>query len=187
MSYCRGVILLLLIGLAHLSAGAQQRAAILGADRAVAMWAERTGLSSSVVTQMWNLSGENQEYLPEDPRGLSGIDLIDSKSLATRRQILMVTWSGLGHCLTVSVFWRNRDEFRRVWQVSEAPGGSGFCRDGPLSNPVAFATRDGRVVIEIEQRLVDGTAAVAKRRYEYGWTRSTYILASDTLSRVPVQ
>jgi hypothetical protein len=79
------------------------------------------------------------------------IVLIDGKTLH-KHQILLVTNSPDGLCLTASVFAHHGNDIRQVWSVSVMPGGGAICQLPHCLPPTAAATRAGDVMIAVPVR-----------------------------------
>ena len=104
---------------------------------------------------------------------------IDAKSLANRRQILL-TEAGNGRCLRLHVMARKAEGFEEVWSLDELPDhpGRGICAQAPRS-PSAYATPDGRIVLEVPVRFDAFERSVPVNSYSFTWDGSTYKPAGD--------
>jgi hypothetical protein len=135
------------------------------------VWAQRAGLTPEIVRKLRlraDVPDEEETY----------IDSLDAKGLRARNQIFLVTAAGNGHCLELFVFARRGSSVRKVWSVSEMPGGAGFCRASPR-NPEAFVTRDGRIRVKIDYANYEALLANVETEYfTYAWNGRTYKLVS---------
>jgi hypothetical protein len=107
------------------------------------------------------------------------IDNLDTETLRARDHILLITASGNGHCLQLTVFARERDDFRLVWSVTGTPSGAGFCRESPI-NPQAYATPDGKLVVKVPVFDYSKGAAKATDFYTYIWNGKAYEFAGKS-------
>ncbi|HEV8482246.1 MAG TPA: hypothetical protein VGV87_01700 [Blastocatellia bacterium] len=101
-------------------------------------WARKSGLTQEEIRKLRKLTGV------EGDRAAGYIDSIDTHSLSSHNQILLVTAGGNGHCLNLYVFARAAGGFRSIWAAEE----KGYCRESPDS-PEAYVTPSGRIVVKI--------------------------------------
>jgi len=102
------------------------------------------------------------------------IDFVDAKSLAHRKQVLLVMAGGNGHCLGLFVF-QNYAPYDLVWSTEEVSGGAGMCRESPL-NPKALVSA-GRVVVQIPVFDYQRNVSKGSNVYRFEWNGQTYVQA----------
>lgn len=130
------------------------------------VWAGRTDLTPEQVRHlrlMSDVSDDEAAY----------IDNLDTQNLKKLNHVLLVTASGNGHCLELTVFVRKGDDFQRVWSTEETPSGAGFCRESP-KNPEAFASADGRIVVNVPVFDYNKGTTKSADIYVYAWNGKTY-------------
>lgn len=130
------------------------------------VWADRTGLIPEQVRQLRLMAD-----VPDDEAAY--IVNLDTENLKTRNHILLVTAGGNGHCLELVVLERKGDGFQRMWSVAGTPGGAGFCRESP-TNPEAYATTNGEIVIKIPVFDYNKGTGKATDLYTYVWNGKSY-------------
>jgi hypothetical protein len=130
------------------------------------LWADRTNLTPEQVRYLRLMSD-----VPDDEEAY--IDNLDTENLKKLNHVLLVTASGNGHCLELTVFERERDEFQRVWSTDGTPSGAGFCRESPR-DPEAFASTDGRIVVKIPIFDYNKRTDKSTDIYTYVWTGKKY-------------
>src|SRR5690242_903848 len=74
-------------------------------------WASKSGLTEEIVHKMRLRDGAADESDEQ-------IDLLDSTSLRHRKQVLLVTSGGNGHCLALFVFQKHAP-YDLVWSMHE--------------------------------------------------------------------
>jgi hypothetical protein len=126
-------------------------------------WSQKTGLPARVIRDLRVQTGISDQM--QEGR----IENVDIKSLSVRNHILFVTSAGNGHCLSLNVFGRSSSQFRSVWQSSEAPDGSGFCKEGE-GNPSAYG-RNGYIFVKIPTKI---NGQLVARLLKYKWDGQTY-------------
>src|ERR1700757_1603368 len=96
-------------------------------DHGEAKWATATDLPVQTVHRLWRSISHFADESDDD----SQIVLVDTRSLADRNQLLMVTAAGLPTCLTVAVFSATvgiaKTAGNLLWSESSTPDGNGFC------------------------------------------------------------
>jgi len=127
-------------------------------------WAKKTGLSSVAVHQLWRSTSHFADEQDDD----SHIELLDSKSLTDRNQILLVTSAGEPRCLTVTVFSKATG-FMKVWAADSMPDADGFCDKLGLPARVAVTERGIEVIVPLE-RLSPGASHADVEHRVYHWT-----------------
>lgn len=132
-------------------------------------WAKDTGLDP-VIIHKWARAAAHVPDENQDPSRIAGIDL---EGLATRHDVLFVTYSGEKNCLTVTVFRQFSDtKFNKIWSADSAPDGTRFC-DTDFGSARADAA-DGQVLVRVPHAVTrDGVEYTV---YEYAWNGITYRL-----------
>jgi len=138
-------------------------------------WAARSTLSARDVRSLRRAAGSR------DDEPSNAIEAVDAKTLP-KGHILFVTATGSGHCLNVSVYRRRTGGFKKLWSASETPDGAGFCRPSLCSNPTAFATSKGEVVVVVPSQEGGDEVGVCgvNEVFTYRNTGKTYTLESQS-------
>ena len=159
--------IILLFGTASFYASAQQELNKARHAPEDYFWAEKSGLSENAIREMRRMAevADNSSEL---------IDFVDTKSLRHRKQILLVTADGNGHCLALHVFERKK-RYERVWSSEQLPGGGGYCRESPV-NPRAYV-RNRKIVVEIPAFDYRQNVSKPSSLYIYRWNGKTYLPA----------
>jgi hypothetical protein len=129
-------------------------------------WARISGLSVEEISNLRRASGITDDMTE------GRIDEVDAKHLSFRKQILLVTSAGNGHCLTLTALSNKSGSWEQVWQASEMPNGDGFCHESLSGNPVAYAKKTGEIVVKIPKKQTDGKQV--DLLVKYTWTGETY-------------
>jgi hypothetical protein len=147
-----------------------------------ARWFGFTSLTPSDIHKMWRSTSHYANEGDDD----SSIELLDTKSLGSRRQILMVTSAGIPKCVTVAIFSTELGH-RKLWQQDQGPDDYGFCDN--LGIPVRVSVSLDRLiqVTTVVYRDEDDSSRVVVREYSYvvygdshRWSRSR-----DSLKPLP--
>lgn len=135
-------------------------------------WSRISGLSPRDVRRARIAAG-----IGDDLEG-GRIDNLDSKDLAFRKQLLVVTSAGNGHCLTITVLTKKESVFQAVWSVDEATGVGGFCHDGAFSgNFEVHATKEGGIIVDVPRDTNNSGAFGGFKQLLYEWNGQTYVLS----------
>jgi hypothetical protein len=129
------------------------------------IWAKKSGLPERMVRQMRVRAGV-------DDGSNEHIDLLDAKSLSHRKQVLLVTAGGNGHCLGLFVFQKHAP-YDMVWFTDGLSGGAGICRESPI-NPKAFVSA-GRIVIQVPVFDYKRNVSKGSNVYVFEWNGKTYL------------
>ena len=162
-----GTTVILLLGAVSIDASAQRE---LNKERRVRedyLWSRKSGLSKSAIREMRLLAD-----VTDDSSEL--IDFVDAKSLRHRKQVLLVTADGNGHCLALYVFERKK-RYERVWSSAQLPGGGGYCRESPV-NPKVYV-KAGKIVVTIPVFDYQQNVSKPDNLYVYKWNGKTYLPA----------
>jgi len=134
-----------------------------------ARWSRVTTLTPVEIHQMWRSMSHYAQEADDD----SSIELLDIDSLATRKQILMITGAGMPHCVVVAVFDADRPH-RKIWQEDQGPSGHGFCdRPGSPADIKIDTAKNIRVNIALNSDDPKISAPVFLG-YTYKWNGTTY-------------
>ena len=145
--------------------------------RAEAQWSKKTSVPAETVHRLWRSISHFADERDDD----SQIVDFDTKSLASRGQLLMVTAAGLPTCLTVTVF-SNPPEYRVAWSESESSDGHRFCEELGIEPEVNV--KGGTILIKAPVGLISRHSSdVEVVEYTYTWTGGTYFLGRTTTSR----
>ena len=140
-------------------------------------WAEASGLDVETVHRLWRSMSHFADERDDDSR----IVLLDSKSLAGRNQLLMVTAAGLPTCLSVSVFSNPMKSPKELWSTSSAPDGNGFCEILGIQPEVTVS--NGDILIKAPVGMHSEHASHADvAEYTYAWTGKTYTFDRTVVS-----
>ena len=132
-------------------------------------WAEASGLDVETVHRLWRSMSHFADERDDDSR----IALLDSRSLAARNQLLMVTAAGLPTCLTVAVFSNTLKSPKALWSESSSPDGKGFCEAFGIQPEVNVS--NGKILIKAPVGMHSEHASHADvAEYTYAWTGQTY-------------
>ena len=128
------------------------------------VWAKRSGLATTQITQLRRLSG-----IADDDH-ISYLANIDAKSFRAHREILVATAEGSGHYLGIYLFAKSKSGFRKVWESGEELALGGFnLAEGSLSCVVsAHGTAEGEIIAV--DKCADGTAVGI-----YKWSGKTFV------------
>lgn len=115
----------------------------------------------------------------------SQIVLVDTRSLADRNQLLIVTAAGLPTCLTIAVFSNPVGIAKTVgnllWSESSTPDGNGFCEVLGIEPEVTVSKDEILVTAPIGMHSEDASHA-DMATYTYAWTGQTYKFGYRKLS-----
>jgi hypothetical protein len=137
-----------------------------------AKWSKETGLDSITIHKLWRAASTVPDEKDDDSR----IAYLDLEGLATRRDVLLVTYAGEKNCLTITVFRRfSETRFNKLWSVSQPPDGTGFCDNN--SGTAAADAVDGVVEVRVPRSAGDGSAMYTV--YAYEWNGITYRFAGQ--------
>lgn len=106
-----------------------------------ARWSQVTRLSASDIHRMWRSTSHYANESDDD----SSIELLDTKSLARRNQILMVVSAGIPRCVTVAVFSAPAAP-QKLWQENQGPDNYGFCDNLGIAVDVNV-TKEGMIAV----------------------------------------
>jgi hypothetical protein len=137
-----------------------------------ASWAQKTGLAPAAIHRMWLSSSHFADEKDDDSR----IELLDTKSLAGLKQILMVTSAGEPRCLTLTVF-SNGAEVLKLWSTDSTPEGRGLCDKLGLSARFTMNQHGIEIIVPLDRHSVRSSYADVEHCH-YRWAGKTY-LASD--------
>jgi hypothetical protein len=136
-------------------------------------WARKVGLPQSTVSAIVKAAGISED---DEVR----IENLDAHHLMHRNHVLLVTAAGNGHCLTLDVVEHGKNSVKKVWEVSEAPDGSGFCHTGAHSGDFkAYAAADGRIILDVPKDKDGHYVLDGIRRLIYTWNGGTYVATED--------
>lgn len=136
------------------------------------LWADRAHLTMEQVRQLRNMA-----EVADDEAAF--IDNLDTQNLKKDNHILLVTSSGNGHCLELSVFEPKGESFQRVWSTDETPTGAGFCRESP-KNPEAFAS-NGKITVKVPVFDYNKGTDKSVDIYVYSWNGHRYDFTGKNL------
>ena len=137
-------------------------------------WAKKTGLSPQQVRSLRAAADI------DDDTEAARIDSLDTAALAFRKQVLLVTAAGNGHCLTLTVFSRLGQSFQKIWEADEIPGVSGFCHNGAYSRDFNVrATKEGKIIVEVPKDTSGTEAFGGLKQLIYRWNGKTYVLSEQ--------
>jgi hypothetical protein len=141
-----------------------------------AHWAAKTGLSPLVVHRLRRSISHFADEQDDD----SHIELLDTKALADRKQVLLVTSAGIPRCLTLTAF-SNAAGFPKVWSADSTPEGRGFC--DKLGIAVRFTIDMGglEVVVPVDRHSPKASHADVEH-WPYHWTGQTYSAGEKSLA-----
>jgi len=130
-----------------------------------AKWAAHTGLTRSAVHKLWRLASHFADEGDDDSR----IENLDTRALASRQQILLVTSAGENSCLTLTVFLASTP-FEKIWSGQQTPEGHEWC------GPGAKATvANGRIEVSLPEEGGPGSSGpLSITIYAWDWNGSTY-------------
>ena len=132
------------------------------------IWANKSGLPQRMVHQMRVRAGVDDESNEH-------VDFLDAKSLSHRKQVLLVTAGGNGHCLGLFVFQKHAP-YDMVWSTEGLSGGAGICRESPI-NPKAFISA-GRIVLQVPVFDYKRNVSKGPNVYVFEWNGKTYVARS---------
>lgn len=136
-------------------------------------WAHSTHLAVQQVRQIRIAAGVKDDL--EDGR----IESLDLRGLASRKQVLLVTAAGNGHCLTITVLVKKDSTFENLWQVDEIPRLSGFCHNGVYSRDFSVYAKSGHIVVNVPQDHSGNDLFGRIRKLIYTWNGHTYELSQE--------
>jgi len=140
-----------------------------------AKWASLNGLSSERVRQI-RLAGGITDDLP-----MSGIDNLDAQSLALRKQVLLVTWAGNGHCLKITVLAQRASRFQKIWRATQIAGRSGFCHNGAASGDFTVeATKEGLIIVHVPKDMSGNEIFGQLKEITYRWNGRRYATSQQS-------
>lgn len=135
-------------------------------------WAKATGLDPSLIRKMWRMASDGTDEKDDNSR----IGNVDLEGLASRHDVLFVTYAGEKNCLTINVFRQfSATQFKKVWSVQQPPNGTGFC-DTDFGSAAADAT-NGIIAVSVPRSRKDGD--VIYTVYAYDWNGITYHFAGQ--------
>jgi len=150
-------------------------------DHGEAKWATATDLPVQTVHRLWRSISHFADESDDD----SQIVLVDTRSLADRNQLLMVTAAGLPTCLTVAVFSEPvgiaKTAGNLLWSESSTPEGNGFCEMVGIEPEVTVSKSKILVKAPIGMHSEDASHADVAT-YTYAWTDKTYKFGYKELS-----
>lgn len=139
-------------------------------------WAKATGIPADTVHRLWRSISHFADEKDDDSQILA----LDTKSLASRDQLLMVTAAGLPTCLAVTIFLKSAG-YRMVWSESQTPDGRGFCENFGLEPEVNV--KEGKILVKAPGDLLSKHASdVEIAEYIYVWTGKTYMFGRKETS-----
>jgi hypothetical protein len=136
-----------------------------------AKWAQTTGMSSFAIHRLWRSTSHFADEQQDD----SHIEVLDTKSLADQKQVLLVTSAGEPRCLTLAVFSKVTG-FMKVWSADSTPNGDGFC--DKLGLPVRIAVTKSGIEVFVPQEPLNRRPSASHADVEhwvYHWTGKTYL------------
>lgn len=150
-------------------------------DHGEAKWSTATGLPVQTVHRLWR----SISHFADESNDDSQIVLVDTRSLADRNQLLMVTAAGLPTCLNVAVFSYPVGIAKTVgsliWSEASAPNGNGFCEVLGIEPEVTVSQDKILVTAPIGMHSEDASHADVAT-YTYAWTGKAYKFGYQQLS-----
>jgi len=140
-----------------------------------AHWAKKTGLSALVVHRLWRSTSHFADEQDDDSR----IELLDTKALAHRNQILLVTSAGIPRCLTLTVF-SNAAGFSKVWSADSTPEDRGFCDKLGIAARFTVDKRGLEVIVPVD-RHSPGASQADVEHWPYRWSGETYLAGEKSI------
>lgn len=144
------------------------------------VWAQKSGLAVSEVRAIRIAAG-----ILDDTLGSLMLNL-DVISLKQRNQILLVD----GLCVRIHVMEYRGDAYAEVWSLSQEPGfawsvgvapkrpSRGICSQAP-ERARAYATTDGRIVLEVPKLLDPFERPTPVSTYTFAWDGKQYQLTGE--------